>query len=78
MEKVTVTFRTDEAMVRKLDELAKASKRDRTQLISEALDNYLEAQEWQLKEIHAALRDSEAGDYATDAEVEAVFDLASR
>ncbi len=78
MDKVTVTFRTDQARVRKLDALAKGSKRDRTQLISEALDNYLEAQEWQLEEIRAALRDSEAGDYATDAEVEAVFNLASR
>ncbi len=78
MDKVTVTFRTEAAIVRKLDELAKGSKRDRTQLIAEALDNYLEAQEWQLEEIRAAIRESEAGDYATDAEVEAVFNLAPR
>jgi RHH-type rel operon transcriptional repressor/antitoxin RelB len=78
MANVTVTFRTERATVEKLDELAKAAKRDRTQLISDALDNYLEAQEWQLAEIQAALKDSEAGDYATDAEVEAIFNLAAR
>jgi len=78
MANVTVTFRAERSTVEKLDELAKAAKRDRTQLISDALANYLEAQEWQLAEIQAALRDSEAGDHATEAEVEAIFHLATR
>jgi predicted transcriptional regulator len=78
MGNVTVTFRAERSTVQKLDELAKAAKRDRTQLISDALDNYLEAQEWQLAEIEAAFRDSEAGDYATDAEVEATFSTAPK
>ncbi len=75
MPKVTVTFRAEKSKVEQLDALAEAGKRDRTQLISDALDNYIEAQAWQLEEIHAALRDSETEDYATDAEVEAVFEL---
>jgi predicted transcriptional regulator len=78
MDKVTVSFRTEAARVKQLDALAKAGKRDRTQLISEAIDNYIEAQEWQLSEIQSALRDAEARDFATDAEVEAIFGLQAK
>jgi predicted transcriptional regulator len=78
MPKVTVTFRTEESNVKQLDEIARASKRDRSQLIIEALDNYLEVQEWQLSEIKAAIREADAGDFASDAEVEAIFDRQPR
>lgn len=74
MSKVSVSFRVEDSKVRELDLFAKATRRDRTQLIDEALDNYLDAQQWQLQEIKAALKDADAGDFATDAEVNAVFD----
>ena len=70
---VTVTFRTDPTKVEKLDEFAQASKRDRSQLINEALDHYIHLQKSNLKKIEAGLNAAKAGDFATDEEVEAEF-----
>ncbi len=74
MEKVSVSFRTDSKKVKQLDVLAKRQRRDRTQLIDEALENYIEIQKWQMEEIKAALREADAGNFASDEEVRAVFD----
>jgi RHH-type rel operon transcriptional repressor/antitoxin RelB len=70
---VTVSFRTDPTKVEKLDEFVRSSKRDRTQLINEALDHYIFLQELNLRKIDEGLRAAEAGDFATDEEVEAEF-----
>lgn len=74
MEKVSVSFRTDQKKVKQLDALAKRQRRDRTQLIDEAIENYLEIQQWQMEEIKTAVREADAGDFASDEEVRAVFD----
>jgi RHH-type rel operon transcriptional repressor/antitoxin RelB len=73
MATVSVSFRTQPTKVEKLDEFARSSKRDRTQLINEALDQYLYLQELNLRKIDEGLRAAEAGDFATDEEVEAEF-----
>ncbi len=74
MAKVSVSFRTDKKKVRQLDAMAKRQRRDRTQLIDEALENFIELQQWQMKEIEAGVREADAGNFATEAEVRAVFD----
>lgn len=74
MEKVSVSFRTDQKKVKLLDAMAKRQRRDRTQLIDEALENFIELQQWQMKEIEAGVREADAGNFATEAEVRAVFD----
>lgn len=73
MSSVSVSFRTPQAKVEKLDEFARSSKRDRTQLINEAIDHYIFLQELNLKKIDAGLRAVEEGRFATDAAVEAEF-----
>ena len=73
MATVSVSFRTEPTKVEKLDEFARSSKRDRTQLINEALDQYIYLQELNLRKIDEGLRAAEAGDFATDKEVEAEF-----
>lgn len=73
MEKVSVSFRTDQKKVKQLDSLAKRQHRARTQLIDEALENYLEVQKWQMEEIKTAIREADAGNFAPDEEVRAVF-----
>jgi predicted transcriptional regulator len=73
MNKVVVSFRTNKSRVRRLDSLARALKRRRTQLIDEALDNYLEVQRWQIEHIKSAIRAADAGEFATDEEVERAF-----
>jgi len=74
MAKVSVSFRTDQKKVKLLDAMAKRQRRDRTQLIDEALENFIELQQWQMKEIEAGVREADAGNFATEAEVRAVFD----
>ena len=78
MEKVSVSFRTDAKKVKQLDVLARRQRRDRTQLIDEALENYLEIQRWQIQEIKAGIREADAGNFASDEEVRAVFDRLQR
>jgi predicted transcriptional regulator len=39
---------------------------------AEAIRAYVELNEWQITEIRAALKEADAGDFATEAEVEAV------
>ncbi len=75
MPKVTVSFRTEESEVQQLDALAQAMRRDRTQLIQEAIGNYLWLQAKHQKQIEDGLRAAEAGEFATDEEVEAAFAL---
>lgn len=78
MQKVSVSFRTDQKKVKQLDALAKKQRRHRTQLIDEALENYIEIQKWQMQEIEAAIREADAGNFASDEEVHAVFDQLQR
>jgi len=70
-----VTFRVAEEKKLLLDELAAAQDRDRSYIINQALDSYLEVMEWQLSHINEGLKQAEAGEFASDDEVKAAFDL---
>jgi predicted transcriptional regulator len=61
MEKQTVSFRLESDKVAALDALADSLDRDRTYLLSEAVEAYLDLQKWQLEEIRAGLADADAG-----------------
>lgn len=74
MPKVSVSFRADSKKIKQLDSLAKRQRRARTQLIDDALENYIEIQKWQIREIEAGIREADAGNFASDEEVRAVFD----
>jgi len=75
MAKVTVSFRTEEAQLQELDELAASVRRNRTELIDQAIGDFLWLQARHRQQIEDGLRAAEAGDFATDEEVEAAFDL---
>jgi predicted transcriptional regulator len=61
MDKQTVSFRLDSNKVAALDALAATRDRDRTYLLSEAVQAYLETQRWQFEEIEAGLVEADAG-----------------
>jgi predicted transcriptional regulator len=61
MEKQTISFRLESSRVAALDALAGAMNRDRTYLISEAVQAYLETQQWHLQEIEAGIAEADAG-----------------
>jgi len=67
-----VTIRMALGLKRSLDKLAKATGRSRTFLAQDALRQYLEEQAWQVAEIKQAIKEADAGEFATDAEVKAV------
>ena len=71
--KETLTVRIAPAKRRKLDKLAMARKVDRSAVISEALDQYLAFEQWQLERIKEGLRQANAGEFANEEEVRAAF-----
>ena len=69
MEKQTISFRLESDKVAALDALAGSMDRDRTYLLSEAVQSYLETQQWQLKEIEAGIAEADAGDVIENSRV---------
>ena len=70
----TVTIRLEETTKNKLEKLADATHRSRSFLAAEAIKAYVDSNEWQINEIQAAIAEADAGDFASDAEVQAVID----
>jgi predicted transcriptional regulator len=68
-----MTIRVDQKTKRRLERLANATERTKSFLAAEAIRSYLDLNEWQIQEIRAGLREADAGDFASDTEVEAVF-----
>ncbi len=67
------SVRTEETKLDELDAIAKAQNRSRNFVVNEAIERYLRAErDWSAR-IMAGLADAEAGNFATDAEVEAAF-----
>ena len=69
----TMTIRLDADLKVRLDKLADATHRSKSYLAAEAVREYIELNEWQLKEIQAALTEADASDFASDESVTAVF-----
>ena len=57
----TLSIRIDAGTKRRLDALSKQSKRSKSFLAAEAIAAYVEAEEWQLGEIRAAIAELDAG-----------------
>ena len=57
----TLSVRIDAATKRRLDALARRSKRSKSFLAAEAITAYVEAEEWQMGEVLAGIADADAG-----------------
>ena len=57
----TTTFRTDEEKLKQIDKMAKSLNRSRNWVINEALDRYMEYEEWFVNQVEEGLRDVENG-----------------
>ncbi len=66
----TVSFRADAKKVQALDALASVQDRDRTYVINEALDNYLDLQRYHMRLIEEGIREADAGEVVDHSEVE--------
>lgn len=70
----TVSFRTDARKIKALDALAEAQDRDRTYLLNEAIDHYLDLQAYHKREIEAGIREADAGDLVDQHDVEKMIE----
>jgi predicted transcriptional regulator len=73
MEKHNVTVRLEADKIAMLDQLAQSEDRDRSYLIKVAIDQYLAYHQWRIEEIKKAVAEADAGDFASDEEVAAMF-----
>lgn len=68
----TMTVRLEDDVKDRLDQLAQATHRSKSFLASEAIREFVETNEWQIGEIQAALREADAGDFASEQDLEAL------
>ncbi|HEY4311612.1 MAG TPA: ribbon-helix-helix protein, CopG family [Pirellulales bacterium] len=78
MKKVAITCRLDGEVIAFLDQLGEQLDRDRSYLIKDAVEQYVQLHRWQIEEVHKAIDEADAGRFATDQEVAATFDELTR
>jgi RHH-type rel operon transcriptional repressor/antitoxin RelB len=66
---VTMTIRLEDDVKDRLDHLAEATHRSKSFLAAEAIRVFVESNEWQINEIQTALKEADAGDYASDEDI---------
>ncbi len=73
METAVLTLRLTKEMKSRLDQLAQITRRSKSFLAAEAIERYLDTEAWQILEIEQALREADAGDFASEEEVRRVL-----
>jgi predicted transcriptional regulator len=69
-----LTLNVEDETLARLEALARETGRSSEQLAGEALKQYVEYESWKAHKIRDAVRRADAGDFATDEEMQAVFD----
>jgi predicted transcriptional regulator len=65
----TITIRLEEEVKDRLDRLAESTHRSKSFLAAEAIREFVESNEWQIAETRAALKEANAGDFASERDV---------
>jgi predicted transcriptional regulator len=73
MSQENFTFLLDSEKKEALKAIATVTDRDLTYVLNEAIASYLDIYQWLLDEINKGVAEAEAGDFASDDEVQAVF-----
>ena len=73
MEKANVTVRLDKEKIALLDQFAASADRDRSYLIKEAIDRFLDIKQWQAEEVRKAIAEADAGQFVPEAEIEQFY-----
>ena len=68
----TMTIRLEDDAKARLDRLAESTRRSKSFLAAEAIRAFVEINEWQVAEIHQALREADAGEFASDEQMAAL------
>ena len=62
----TMTIRLESKLKQRLDQLAKITDRSKSYLAAEAIREFIELNEWQLKEIEQAVKEADHGEFASE------------
>jgi predicted transcriptional regulator len=73
MKKVNVTCRLDSEAVAFLDTLGANWDRDRSYLIKDAVNRYIETHRWQIEEIKKGIAEADRGEFVSEAKMETAF-----
>jgi predicted transcriptional regulator len=74
MPRATLTFRIEPDAKAALDALASALDRDRSYIINEAVDAYLETQRWQIAHIKQGMKEADEGKFVSQREMKKLVD----
>jgi len=74
METAILTLRVPQEIKEQLGKLAEATHRSQSFLGSEAIRRYIDLESWQIAEIQLAVAEADAGEFASDAEFNAVIE----
>jgi RHH-type rel operon transcriptional repressor/antitoxin RelB len=69
-ESSVLTLRLDTKLKKQLDRLSKSMNRSRSFVAAQAIQEYVSVNEWQINEIKKGLAEADAGDFATEAEMQ--------
>jgi len=72
-ESSVLTLRLDAKLKNQLDRLSRSMNRSRSFVAAQAIQEYVSVNEWQIAEIKKGLAEADAGDFATDEEVQQVM-----
>lgn len=68
-----ISLRVDKNKIDELDKLAEDLKRDRSFVINEAIETYLDIHKWQTEHIKNAIKQADANEFATEKDLQKVF-----
>lgn len=71
--KQTITFRTERETRDRLDQVANAMDRDRSYILNQAIDTYLEIYNWQIEHIKAGQEQARNDEFVEEKEWRAAF-----
>ena len=77
-QSTTMTIRLEAEIKSRLDKLSAATHRSKSFLAAEAVREFIETNEWQIEEVEKAIKEADAGDFASNQEVSAVFNKSCR
>jgi RHH-type transcriptional regulator, rel operon repressor / antitoxin RelB len=69
-ESAVLTLRLDAKLKNQLDRLSKSMNRSRSFVAAQAIQEYVSVNEWQINEIKKGLAEADAGDFASDEEMQ--------
>jgi len=68
-----VTVRVDRKTKARLEKLAIETRRAESRLVAEAIRSYVDMNEWHIQKIKQAIKEADAGNFATEEEVQAIL-----